>query len=160
MTYNVNTQKYIDELISALSGVYENEPLPVLEGPSERVLLMYDESKPTFISVIDTNTEYTPADGYELLQSEIELKIEVFVMAAPQAQDDIAVTRARAISDSIVGWLMNRKLQVKTYTGSDTFTVKAADLQPVSRERIEEESIIDGHYSITAMMQTQEKLTC
>lgn len=155
MSASVDTQAYIDALIDALAGVYSGETIPVLEGPAERILLVYDETYPVFISVFDETMDFEPMDGYTFLSNTIALRIEIFVMAAPSAQDDTATRRARAISDSVIAWLMGRTISIPI--GS---AYRGADLHPVRRERILEESVIDGHYAITAEMTVSEVSTC
>lgn len=156
MTYDVDTQLYLDGIIEALDGVYADENIPVLEGPAERVLDMYGENKPTFISVSDETMTFTPTDGYQLMENVGEYRVEIFVMAAPEEQTDRPVRRARAISDYIIGYFMARNLSVTKPDG----TVRSFELRPVSRERVLEESVLSGHFAITVELIAHEVLQC
>lgn len=154
----INTELYIDALTTALQGVYEGEEIPVLEGPAERVLALMGESYSdnAFISVIDETTDYEPGDGYDVLQTQTDLRIEVYVMMSPNEQTDDCVRLARTISDYVVFWLMKRSLTIAIATGGYT----TVELQPINRERVTEETVLDGHYAITARMIATEYLTC
>lgn len=156
MTYDVDTQCYLDAVISALDGVYASEQIPVIEGPPERVFALYAENKPTFISVTDELLSFEPSDGFQVMQNTVDLRIDVYVIAAPNDQTDRPVKRARAISDYIIGYLMARNIVATKSSG----TIVPMEFRPVGREQITEESVLDGHFSISAQLITHEALSC